>query len=39
MKRVDIYAGVMQTAVFGGLANGFNHQVNWDPAAGIRVRF
>jgi predicted porin len=38
-KRVDIYAGVMQTAVFGGLANGFNHQVNWDPAAGVRVRF
>jgi hypothetical protein len=39
VKRVDIYAGVMQTAVFGGLANGFNHQVNWDPAAGVRVRF
>jgi predicted porin len=38
-KRVDIYAGVMQSAVFGGLANGFNHSVNWDPAAGIRVRF
>ncbi len=39
VKRVDLYAGVMQTAVFGGLANGYNHQTNWDPAAGIRVRF
>jgi predicted porin len=38
-KRVDLYAGVMRTSVYGGLANGFNHQVNWDPSAGIRVRF
>jgi hypothetical protein len=38
-KRVDLYAGVMRSSVFGGLANGFNTQVNWDPAAGIRVRF
>ncbi len=38
-KRVDLYAGVMRTSVFGGLANGFNNTVNWDPSAGIRVRF
>jgi predicted porin len=38
-KRVEFYAGVMRTSVFGGVANGFNHTVNWDPAAGIRVRF
>jgi predicted porin len=38
-KRVDLYAGVMRSSVFGGLANGFNNQVNWDPSAGIRVRF
>ncbi|HEY1886432.1 MAG TPA: porin [Roseiarcus sp.] len=38
-KRVDLYAGVMRNSVFGGLANGFNHTVNWDPSAGIRVRF
>ena len=38
-KRVDLYAGVMRNSVFGGLANGFNNTVNWDPSAGIRVRF
>jgi predicted porin len=38
-KRVDLYAGVMRSAVFGGIAQGFNHQVNWDPTVGIRVRF
>lgn len=38
-KRVDLYAGVMRTSVFGGVANGFNNSVNWDPSAGIRVRF
>jgi hypothetical protein len=38
-KRVDLYAGVMRSSVFGGLANGFNQTVNWDPTAGIRVRF
>jgi predicted porin len=38
-KRVDLYAGVMRNSVFGGLANGFNNTVNWDPSAGVRIRF
>jgi predicted porin len=38
-KRVDLYAGVMRSSVFGGLGNGFNNTVNWDPTAGVRVRF
>jgi predicted porin len=38
-KRVDLYAGVMRTSFYGGLAQGSNFQVNWDPSAGIRVRF
>jgi predicted porin len=38
-KRVDLYAGVMRSSVFGGLANGFNQTVNWDPTVGVRVRF
>ncbi len=38
-KRVDLYAGVLRNSVFGGLANGFNHTVNWDPSAGVRIRF
>jgi hypothetical protein len=39
VKRVDIYAGVMVSNVYGGLANGFPRVQNIDPATGIRVRF
>jgi len=39
VKRVDIYAGVMVSNVYDGLANGFLNVQNIDPAAGIRVRF
>ena len=39
VARVDVYAGVMLSNVYGGLANGFLHAQNYDPAAGIRVRF
>ena len=39
VKRVDIYAGVMVSNVYGGLANGFLNVQNLDPTAGIRVRF
>jgi hypothetical protein len=39
VKRVHIYAGVMVSNVYGGLANGFLNVQNIDPAAGIRVRF
>ena len=38
-KRVDVYAGVMISNVWGGLANGFLHTQNIDPTVGIRVRF
>jgi hypothetical protein len=39
VKRVDVYAGVMVSNVYGGLANGFLNVQNIDPAAGVRVRF
>jgi predicted porin len=58
VKRVDIYAGVLLSNVYGGLANGFfststvvipgtttvvnvntARTQNYDPTAGIRVRF
>jgi hypothetical protein len=39
VKRVDIYAGIMVSNVYGGLANGFLNVQKIDPAAGIRVRF
>ena len=39
VKRVDVYAGVMVSNVYGGLANGFLHAQNYDPAAGIRISF
>jgi hypothetical protein len=39
VKRVDVYAGVMVSNVYGGLANGFPNVQNIDPAAGVRVRF
>ena len=38
-KRVDVYAGVMISNVWGGLANGFLHTQNIDPTVGIRVKF
>ena len=39
VKRVDVYAGLMVSNVYGGLANGFLHSQNYDPAAGVRIRF
>lgn len=39
VKRVDIYAGVMLSNVYGGLAFGHFKSQNIDPGAGIRVRF
>ena len=38
-KRVDIYAGVMLSNVYGGLAFDHFKSQNIDPGAGIRVRF
>jgi predicted porin len=38
-KKFDIYAGVMYSAMAGGLANGFQVFNNWAPTAGLRFRF
>ena len=47
VKRVDLYAGVMYSAVYGGMANGYKHPdgTTWtDPnntafTSGVRVNF
>jgi hypothetical protein len=39
VKRVDLYAGVMFSNVYGGLANGFLATQNIAPTAGLRVKF
>ena len=39
LKRVDLYAGVMFSNVYGGLANGFLATQNIAPTAGLRVKF
>jgi predicted porin len=39
LKRVDLYAGVMLSNVYGGLANGFLATQNIAPTAGLRVKF
>jgi hypothetical protein len=39
LKRVDVYAGMMISNVYGGLAFGHFKSQNIDPGAGIRVRF
>ena len=39
LKRVDVYAGVMFSNVYGGLANGFLSTRNIAPTAGLRVKF
>ena len=39
VKRVDLYAGMMISNVYGGLANGFQAAQNIAPTAGLRVKF
>jgi predicted porin len=39
VKRVDLYAGLMVSNVYGGLANGFPAQQDISPTAGIRIKF
>jgi predicted porin len=39
VKRVDLYAGVMVSNVYGGLANGFQQVQAINPTAGLRVKF
>ena len=37
--RVDVYAGVMVSNVYGGVASGFQYSENIDPTIGVRFRF
>ncbi len=39
VKRVDIYAGVMESNVYAGLANGYWKTQTINPTAGIRIKF
>jgi hypothetical protein len=39
VKRVDLYAGVMLSNVYGGFANGFQQVQNIDPTVGLRIKF
>ncbi len=39
VPRVDVYAGVMVSNVYGGVASGFQYSQNVDPTVGVRFRF
>ena len=39
VKRVDLYAGIMVSNVYGGLASGFPATQDISPTAGIRIKF
>ena len=39
VKRVDVYAGVMISNVYAGLANGYYATQTVNPTAGIRIKF
>jgi predicted porin len=39
VKRVDLYAGVMISNVYGGLANGYQVTQTINPTAGLRIKF
>ena len=39
LKRVDLYAGVMLSNVYGGLASGYVQAQNIDPTVGVRIKF
>jgi hypothetical protein len=36
---VDLYAGVLVSNVYGGVASGFLHTENIAPTVGLRFRF
>ena len=38
-KRVDLYAGLMVSNVYGGLASGYPATQDITPTAGIRIKF
>jgi len=37
--RLDLYAGVLFSTVYGGVANGYQHAQNIAPTVGVRFRF
>src|SRR5580700_7128184 len=39
LQRVDLYAGVMISNVYAGLANGYQQVQNIAPTAGLRIKF
>ena len=39
LKRIDLYAGVMLSNVYAGLASGYVQAQNIDPTVGIRIKF
>ena len=39
VKRVDLYAGMAVSNVYGGLANGYLAAQNVDPTVGLRIKF
>ena len=39
VKRIDLYAGVMISNVYGGIANGFAVTQEIAPTVGLRVKF
>jgi predicted porin len=39
VRRVDVYAGVMVSNVWGGSASGYLYTQNVDPTVGLRIRF
>jgi predicted porin len=39
VKRVDLYAGLMISNVYGGFANGFQATQNIAPTGGLRIKF
>jgi predicted porin len=39
VPRADLYAGVMISNVYGGLASGYFRPRNIDPTVGLRIRF
>jgi len=39
LKRIDLYAGVALSNVYGGLANGYLAAQNIDPTLGVRIKF
>ena len=39
VKRVDLYAGLMISNIYAGLANGYQATQNIAPTAGLRIKF